>query len=350
MAGRGGGGAWRARFDTVSTRRAVGPCRVHTVCWLAVGWLAGFFPRTGLAIITFTVAGAFPSTEYKEKSLPLSLVMALPLAWQGDGPPQPLSVPSSTHCGDQFDTSQSLASLTFIAAQLSALLHTVSLASSATTPSGSNPYPTASLPTFPHSPSSVLLSLSNPLTLCHSNLLAALSHVVSTSFHLVNLPTHSTPREPHLPSVPNPTTIPTSPSAPAPTTPSITVPPRFTIRVVTDLEPVTPPTSRPHSPSTPTPSSSTHHLRLPRPTATVHSDAPTVDQNDIVVKATLHPVSATAISPVYTVQPSVHTNDDNECSSPDALPATSLTKTDTSIHLSTSPTTSTDPVTSIPCR
>ena len=117
--------------------------------------------------------------------------MALPLAWQGDGPPQPLSVPSSTHCGDQFDTSQSLASLTFIAAQLSALLHTVSLASSATTPSGSNPYPTASLPTFPHSPSSVLLSLSNPLTLCHSNLLAALSHVVSTSFHLVNLPTHS---------------------------------------------------------------------------------------------------------------------------------------------------------------
>jgi hypothetical protein len=60
--------------------------------------------------------------------LPLLLVMASPLAWQGDGPPQPLSASSSTRYGDQFDTSHSLASLTFIAAQLSTLLYSIAVA------------------------------------------------------------------------------------------------------------------------------------------------------------------------------------------------------------------------------
>ena len=109
------------------------------------------------------------------------LAMSSPLAWQGDGPPQKLSLASSAHCSDQFDTSQSLASLTFIAAQLSTLLHSITLASSATAPPALNPHPTASISLPLHSPSSTLLPLSNSLTLCHCNLVSALSKVPSVT-------------------------------------------------------------------------------------------------------------------------------------------------------------------------
>ena len=248
-------------------------------------------------------------------------VMSSPLAWQGDGPPQTSSASFSAHWGDQFDTSHSLTSLTFIAAQLSTLLHSVSLASSAASPLSVNPHLTASPPTSPHSPSPVLLPLSNSLTLCHSNLVAALSHVVATSFQLLTQPIHPALQPSPLAFIPAPQSVPaasfTSPSAPR----SISIPPRFTIRVVTDLEPVTPPASQPSSPSSPIapPASLPIPLIPSRRTSTAQPDAFSAEQSDVVVKATLHQVRAAATSPVSTAQQTADQND-NDCPSPDAAP------------------------------
>ena len=70
--------------------------------------------------------------------------MSSPLAWQGDGPPRMLVPPLSAQY-DQFDMSHSLASLTFIAAQLSTLLNTVVSASSYAAPPPALDSATASL-------------------------------------------------------------------------------------------------------------------------------------------------------------------------------------------------------------
>ena len=261
--------------------------------------------------------------------------MSAPLAWQGDGPPLTLPSLSLPHYSDQFDTSYSVASLTFIAAQLSTLLHTITVASSATASTPLNPHPTNLTSPAPYSPSSTLPPLSNSLTLCHSNLLTALSHVVSTSFHLLTLPAHLTAPLPSLPPVPISLSTPSScPNSP-PSTPSIAIPPRLTIRVVTDLEPVTPPTSRSHSPSPSKPSSAPHSTLTPSSSTAVQSDAPIAVQNDVVVKATLHLVSAAATSPASEAQPDAVNQEDDECSSPTPPPTTLPSATDSSIHPST---------------
>ena len=174
---------------------------------------------------------------------------------------------------------------------------------------------------LPALPSSVLLPLSNSLTLCHSNLVAALSHVVATSFQLLTQPTHPALQPSPLAFIPAPQSVPaasfTSPSAPR----SISIPPRFTIRVVTDLEPVTPPASQPSSPSSPIapPASLPIPLIPSRRTSTAQPDAFSAEQSDVVVKATLHQVRAAATSPVSTAQQTADQND-NDCPSPDAAP------------------------------
>ena len=118
---------------------------------------------------------------------PLLLLMASPLAWQGDGPPQPLPASLSAHCDEQFDTSHSLASLTFIAAQLSTLLFSIAVASSAAASPASLPHLIVSPAPPTHSPSSTVPPLSDPLALCHSSLTAALSNVLCTSIQLLSI-------------------------------------------------------------------------------------------------------------------------------------------------------------------
>ena len=165
----------------------------------------------------------------------------------------------------QFDTSHSLASLTFIAAQLSTLLYSIAVASSAAASPASLPYPTASPASPAHSPSSTAPPLSNPLALCHSNLTAALSNVLSTSIQLLTLPTSTIAPTTHFTSPSTAQHVHAFPSSSSLPTPPLPASPRFTIRVITDLEPVTPPTSRPPSPSLSTPTTAPS----PHPTAVV---------------------------------------------------------------------------------
>ena len=60
--------------------------------------------------------------------------------------------------------------------------------------------------------------------------------VVSTSLHLFTLPTSLTPQPLLSPSTSAPHTVPPSTCTPPPTLPSITVTPRFTIRVISELD------------------------------------------------------------------------------------------------------------------
>ena len=200
---------------------------------------------------------------------------------------------SSPQCAAQFDAPHSLAALTFIASQLSTLLYSVALASSAASSPSSSPRPTAPAAPLPHSPSPIAPPLSNSLALCHSNLTSALSNVLSTSFQLIVLSTsvpsltsHTTPPFTPLP-------LPTSFAASSSLLTPVSVPPRFTIRVVTDLEPVTPTRSRSPSPAPSLPCSPTLSPTTP-PTVTAPSDAPAAEQSAVVEKATLHLVSAAA--------------------------------------------------------
>jgi hypothetical protein len=261
-------------------------------------WLA--LPRTAVEPHSpqcKTVAGIrMEHVEYMwevTRDLFLSSVMSSPLAWQGDGPPQTLPVSSSPQCAAQFDAPHSLAALTFIASQLSTLLYSVALASSAASSPSSSPRPTAPAAPLPHSPSPIAPPLSNSLALCHSNLTSALSNVLSTSFQLIVLSTsvpsltsHTTPPFTPLP-------LPTSFAASSSLLTPVSVPPRFTIRVVTDLEPVTPTRSRSPSPAPSLPCSPTLSPTTP-PTVTAPSDAPAAEQSAVAEKATLHLVSAAA--------------------------------------------------------
>ena len=117
------------------------------------------------------------------------------------------------------------------------LLNTITLASSASAPSALNPVPITSATPSLHSPSSTLVPLSNSLSLCHCNLVSALTNVLSTSFQLLTLSTLTHSFTPHSYCIPPlPTHPPSSSSSASPLpTPSISVPPRFTIRVVSDL-------------------------------------------------------------------------------------------------------------------
>ena len=266
-------------------------------------------------------------------------VMSSPLAWQGDGPPQTLSPSLPPHYSDQFDASHSLASLTFIAAQLSTLLHTITLASSVASPTASIlSSPSLSTPS-PHSPSSTVLPLSKSLTLCHSNLISALLHVLSTSSQLLTLPTLLTPL-PSLqasPAAPQPSSNPslssstsTPPTFPTPL--SISVPPRFTIRLVTDLEPVTPSASRPHSPcsSSSSPSSALSfptHSPLPAAAVSVCDEAAVL--SSVATNSTL-----TARSDSPASRPLVDSSSTSSCT---------LTTSTTIITASTAATTSSTP-------
>ena len=116
-------------------------------------------------------------------SLSSPSLMASPLAWQGDGPPQTLPSSSPPQYSDQFEALLPLASLTLIAAQLSTLLHTVALASSAASPSTASPRLTDPATRSSHSLSSTL-----PLTF-------KLTHSLSLQPHQRTLqyPLHLTP-------------------------------------------------------------------------------------------------------------------------------------------------------------
>ena len=174
--------------------------------------------------------------------------MSLPLVWHGDGPPQPPSRSSSPQHKDQFDASHSLASLTFVAAQLSTLLQTVNFISSADAPPALNPHPT----TTPRSPLTSRRRLHCHVQ-THSLSVGATSSAPSPSA-VRRLPlTHPA----HTPLTSQPSLAQHSAASQPPSqscsisprpTPSISVPPRFTIRVITDLEPVTLYTSRSSSP------------------------------------------------------------------------------------------------------
>ena len=125
--------------------------------------------------------------------------------------------PLSAQYSDQFfDTSHSLASLTFIAAQLSTQLNTIALASShATPPPSLNPTPFTTTPPSLHAPSSTLtptFKLTHSLPLqpsqrpvlrpvhilptTHSVQSTHPAHLTSTTLHcsscnVASLPTHS---------------------------------------------------------------------------------------------------------------------------------------------------------------
>ena len=252
--------------------------------------------------------------------------MSSPLAWQGDGPPQTLSPSLSSHYSDQFDASHSLAALTFIASQLSTLLYSVALASSAASSPSSSPHATAPTAPLPHSLSPVAPPLSNSLALCHSNLTAALSNVLSTSFQLIALSTsapsltsHTTP--PITP-LPLPTSSAASPHLPTP----VSVPPCFTIRVVTDLEPVTPTRSRSPSPSPSQPCSPTLSPATP-PTVTIPSDAPAAEPSAVVEKAALHLVSAAATVSASQTSPTDSSDSNQHSTTSSALPSPLPTST-----------------------
>ena len=143
----------------------------------------------------------------------------------------------------------------------------------------------------PHSPSPIASPLSNSLALCHSNLTAALSNMLSTSIQLVVLSTPLTSHVAHHAADHITATLllllylfapPHSRLHPSP----------LTIRVVTDLEPVTPTRSRPPSPSPSLAWSPILSLSLLVLLLSPRTRPPL--KSAVVEKATLHLVSAAA--------------------------------------------------------
>ena len=162
--------------------------------------------------------------------------MSSPIAWQGDGPPQTLSPSFSAQYSDQFDVSHSLASLTFVAAQSCTLLQSVTAAARLPSvlllPTSRCPPRIACRRFYPHCQTH---SLSLTETSSARSPMCCPPHSSSSRCPPTSLPRTRSPCPTLLPNHRPPRPHPLhSPQ------PSIAVPPRFTIRVVTDLEPVTP--------------------------------------------------------------------------------------------------------------